>query len=301
MTKRPLSIALALCLLLSSVSYLWSALPSTINPSSPADTDPLSQGASNIRALRLSLIDILGIPNNTAVTSAALGIATDGRVNFPSALAGSTGGSHVTGYLKAQSSNAPLFVLPIPFGDGGTGLTSASDDTTLISSGSAWQAKTIPDCTVTAGHLNYTQSTNTFSCGALAASSSRVLLTSGDVTTGSSTLVNLTGASVTITTRGNPVLLGFSATGNSNTMSTVVGFNLLVDSIPQLGSGNTDGWAWTQNTGSQNYLYSWQYMTAALPAGSHTFQVQWRVSGGATATIEASSSRPLHFWAMEAH
>lgn len=78
-----------------------------------------------------------------------------------------TGTANITtlGTIGTGSWNATA----IPFGKGGTGLTSAADDTTLVSSGSAWVAKTLPDCTDTGGnHLNYTQSTNTFSCGTLA-------------------------------------------------------------------------------------------------------------------------------------
>jgi hypothetical protein len=49
---------------------------------------------------------------------------------------------------------------------GGTGLTSALDDTTLISSGSAWVATAVTNCTDTGGnHLNYTAGSNAFSCG----------------------------------------------------------------------------------------------------------------------------------------
>lgn len=54
----------------------------------------------------------------------------------------------------------------LPIGNGGTGLSSASDDQTIVSTGSAWVAKTLPSCLDTAGnHLNYNQSTNAFSCG----------------------------------------------------------------------------------------------------------------------------------------
>lgn len=54
----------------------------------------------------------------------------------------------------------------VTFGQGGTGLGSASDDQLMVSSGSAWVAKTMPDCIDTGGnHINYTQSTNVFSCG----------------------------------------------------------------------------------------------------------------------------------------
>lgn len=54
----------------------------------------------------------------------------------------------------------------LPFANGGTNLSSASDDTVMVSSGSAWQAKSIPNCVDTGGnHVNYTTSTNTWSCG----------------------------------------------------------------------------------------------------------------------------------------
>jgi hypothetical protein len=49
---------------------------------------------------------------------------------------------------------------------GGTGQTSATDDTVLVGNGTGFDLKTVPGCTDTGGnHLNYTQSTNTFSCG----------------------------------------------------------------------------------------------------------------------------------------
>lgn len=52
------------------------------------------------------------------------------------------------------------------FSQGGTGLTAASDDTVMVSSGSAWEAKAIANCTDTGGqHLNYATATNAFSCG----------------------------------------------------------------------------------------------------------------------------------------
>ena len=55
---------------------------------------------------------------------------------------------------------------PIGQASGGTGLGSAAAHTTLISTGSAWVAKNVPDCTdVGSNHLNYAQSTDTFSCG----------------------------------------------------------------------------------------------------------------------------------------
>lgn len=50
----------------------------------------------------------------------------------------------------------------LPFANGGTGLSTAADDTVPVSSGSAWVARGLPNCTTTP--LGYTQATNTFSC-----------------------------------------------------------------------------------------------------------------------------------------
>lgn len=45
-------------------------------------------------------------------------------------------------------------------------LATVTDDNVYVANGSAIQAKTVPDCTDTGGnHLNYTQSSNSFSCG----------------------------------------------------------------------------------------------------------------------------------------
>ena len=159
-----------------------SSLPNTVNSSAPADTDPLSQGASQIRGVKVSLIDIFGLPNGSAITCAPINVATDGRVNFPCGLAGSSGGQHVTGYLKANSSNVPTYVVPIPFADGGTGLSAATDDMIMVSTGSVWQGKTLPDCP-TIG-LAYTQSTNTPGCV--------VSATQAEMETGTSTTVPVT-------------------------------------------------------------------------------------------------------------
>lgn len=52
------------------------------------------------------------------------------------------------------------------FANGGTGLSSAADDTVLVSNGSAWQARNMPSCDDQDGqHLNYSTGSNAFSCG----------------------------------------------------------------------------------------------------------------------------------------
>lgn len=50
---------------------------------------------------------------------------------------------------------------------GGTGLTTAADDTIPISNGTDWEAKTLPDCGTSAGILHYTASSNSWTCDAI--------------------------------------------------------------------------------------------------------------------------------------
>lgn len=54
----------------------------------------------------------------------------------------------------------------LPAAGGGTGLSAPTDNTTLVGSGTAWVATTVPSCLDSIGqHLNFDPSTNTFSCG----------------------------------------------------------------------------------------------------------------------------------------
>lgn len=102
--------------------------------------------------------------------------------------------------------------------NGGTDLSAAADDTTLISSGSAWVATAVTNCTDTGGnHLNYTASTNSFSCGTSGAAGGapRTVLSTVFEATGRfvSTVVN----AGTITFSTNGVALNTTATATSST------------------------------------------------------------------------------------
>ncbi|MGH9811519.1 MAG: hypothetical protein ACRD4T_00135 [Candidatus Acidiferrales bacterium] len=50
-------------------------------------------------------------------------------------------------------------------GNGGTGVTSTTDDSVLLANGSAWESKALPDCDGDATVLHYDTGTNAFSCG----------------------------------------------------------------------------------------------------------------------------------------
>lgn len=120
---------------------------------------------------------------------------------------------------------------------------------------------------------------------------------SGDVTTTTSAnFVDLTGASITITTGARRVLLGFTC-GTSNSGSNVNRFTFSVDGTDQ---GSAFGYALDQaNAANIVHNVAMTFMTAALSAGSHTFKVRWRVSGGTGTVKNLTAGNIWTFWAME--
>ena len=58
------------------------ALPATIDSSAPAGTDAASGGDDQIRALKLYVVDVFGVPDGSAVTAAPFSITAGGIVTF---------------------------------------------------------------------------------------------------------------------------------------------------------------------------------------------------------------------------
>lgn len=57
---------------------------------------------------------------------------------------------------------------PIPIANGGTNLTTATNDATIVGNGTTWISTAIPSCSATTSALRYNTSTNAFSCDTLA-------------------------------------------------------------------------------------------------------------------------------------
>jgi len=120
----------------------------------------------------------------------------------------------------------------------------------------------------------------------------RVVRTAGNLTTTSTSLVDVTGATVTITTGAFPVAYGVAQlTENSGTNSNF--YNVDIDGTLQHGS---DGLAYLASTSTT--IVSFPGQSVALTAASHTIKAQWRVSGG-TGTIYATTANSHLFYAQE--
>lgn len=102
--------------------------------------------------------------------------------------------------------------------NGGTGVSSAPDDQTLIGNGSSFVQTTIPGCLDSGGnHLNYNASTNALSCGTTAGgfSGSTASLGGGLLAAGGCSTVNttVTGATTSMAAVATPTTFP----GNGNT------------------------------------------------------------------------------------
>lgn len=58
-------------------------------------------------------------------------------------------------------------VSPVVVANGGTGLTAAADDATVVGNGTAWVSATLPTCSGATNALSYNISTNAFGCNTI--------------------------------------------------------------------------------------------------------------------------------------
>jgi len=94
-----------------------------------------------------------------------------------------------------------------------------------------------------------------------------------DITTTSTTFVDLGNVSITMVTAGAPCVCFFSCSASNATMNNVItSFRLMVDGVAARGTKFT-----YNTTGGGTTL---TYRTGTLAAGSHIFKIQWSVAAG---------------------
>ena len=124
----------------------------------------------------------------------------------------------------------------------------------------------------------------------------RVVRTAGNVTTTSTSLVDVTGAEITFTTGEFPVHFSV-AHMTRNTHQGIDGiFNVELDNTTLM--FGTDGLGYAQAVAALNSLVGFSGQTAVLSAGSHTLKEQWKVAAN-TGTIPAASDQSAMFSAFE--
>jgi len=131
--------------------------------------------------------------------------------------------------------------------------------------------------------------------GGVALVSGRVHISTGAVSTTSTSLVDFTGASITLTTGANPALVGFAGFASNTNANANTFFNIDVDGSLQLG---VEGLQFEEPAGNVQHNVSFVMMLAALTAASHTFKLQWKVAAG-TSTSGGDSNNNVNYWVKE--
>lgn len=127
--------------------------------------------------------------------------------------------------------------------------------------------------------------------------SSTINLTGGNITTASNAMVDLTGATITITTGAHRCLVFFNLVCSNSLVTGNLQFDLLIDGVSQ---GGTSGIALVGGNagGGDNWSVTPTFLTSVLTAASHEFKLQWRVDSG-TGTVRASAVAPLRMSVIE--
>lgn len=105
------------------------------------------------------------------------------------------------------------------------------------------------------------------------------VLTGGDYTTNSTSFVDVdtTNINFTLATTGGAVEFGFHSSVSNNTQGSNVYFNLLVDGSPLAADNGI--FQVGQDASFDIYPVSFVRRIEGLGIGSHTFKLQWKVTG----------------------
>jgi len=189
-------LSLLAILLSSSLAFADTRVPAkdvTVNTSTFGDNIPVNANTVQKALQAVNDATFGGTPagstgqfqyNNGGIFAGGNMLYTDGT-NIGIGNASPTQKLDVTGTVKATTfsgSGSGLTSIPaaqlsgqVPLANGGTGLSSAADDATVVSNGTAFQATILPSCTDSGGnHLNYDATTNSFSCGTSSGGGSQV-------------------------------------------------------------------------------------------------------------------------------
>jgi hypothetical protein len=197
----------------------------------------------------------VGLGLVAALTVAA--VSTPGIIQI-TAGTGLTGGT-----IGPGSSGTIALSTPVGVTNGGTGLSGVSVHEVAVGTGSnTYTAKTIPDCQDSAGnHINYTQGTDSFSCGTSSSGGGSFPLRGANGTSAapSYSFTNGTDSGMYADANGSVTVIGSAG--------TVGGSVTLTGGTPTSGSAN--GGAINLNSGTGNQGANAGNITLTAGAGAH--------------------------------
>lgn len=126
-----------------------------------------------------------------------------------------------TGLAMARADHTHSISGTLPHGNGGTDVTTATDDNVLVGNGSAYQSKALPLCSGVTKALNYDTATNAFSCATISSGgvSRQTFSSSGSSITGTGEVY----AAITASFNGTITLPAASTAGQRITVADETG------------------------------------------------------------------------------
>lgn len=111
--------------------------------------------------------------------------------------------------------------------------------------------------------------------------------------------VDATKLSLTLTTHGGDVLLGFTGTVRHSYGSATTSLNVAVDGVDYIADDGVIG-VRNAHSGDENRSkpLSFVLLITGLSAGSHNFKLRWKTSRSNTASMDVVDLHP-QFWAKE--
>jgi hypothetical protein len=229
----------------------------------------------------------------------------------PTVDASHSGSTHAATQAAAEATASGALTTHAGAADPHTGYRLESADhthaTTGLQAGQLAQANThqSPDTDSAAGSLHHTVGAGATQAAAgnhthasQMTDATTVKKTDGAFTTTSTTFVDVTGLSITITTAAVRCFVIFSATMNNSGSNTVAAVDLDIDGT-RVGGDNGIFWQQMQSA-NDRVPVSFFYMTDVLSAASHTFKIQARASANTTAIQAATTtSSPAIFQVVE--
>lgn len=135
------------------------------------------------------------------------------------------------------------------------------------------------------------------SSGGFSGQQDRVVRTAGSLSTTSTSFVDATGLSITMTTGAKRCLVSFIGYVYHGSNQAGIYIQLDIDGTDQGGTFGLAGET-TISGGNDAHNASFTYLTDVLTAASHTFKIQWRVTSG-TGNMYADTQVPAVFSVVE--
>lgn len=223
MKRIGLSLVLALCasvMLVAQSTHISTSgtLPASCRVGDVYYKTGTSAGLYNCTASNTWTVVAAGTVTATGTLTANKALIGNGTTDVT--VSSATGVAHLSsGTLTGSNVNVASEITgTTPVANGGTNLTSATDDNVMVGNGTTWQSKALTDCDASTNAVTYDTTTNAFGCNTITGSGGGGIGTvtnTGTLTSGKAVIGN-GGADVTVSSASGVAHLSSGTLSGSN-------------------------------------------------------------------------------------